>query len=464
VTGHRSAVAHTVALGADRDGTLTAVKHDAYSSLSASGWWYEQASGTTSRLLYRTTNLHVGQRVVTLDLPPSTVMRAPGEESGSFALESAMDELAAELRMDPVELRLRNYATEYPGRGVPWSSKHLDECYRVGVERSGWDRRKATPRAVTDGDWLVGMGMATAVYPATRLPMSVRVRLRADGTVSVASATADLGTGMWTVLAVLGADSLGVPLDRVRPDLGDSALPNNFGAFGSASTAGVSSALRGAAEAAKRELITLAAGHERSPFVGVPAEDLAYADGDVIGPGRRVPFGDLLEAIGTSGVEATANDTGGDPSRFAFHSFGAHFCEVRVHRWTGEPRLTRITTVIDGGRIVNRKTARGQIVGGVIFGVGQALVEGARVATGGPSAGRFTNANLGDYLLPVNADVPPIDVHFVEHPDTNFNPVGVRGIGELGTVGAAAAIANAVFNATGVRVRDLPITLDKLLT
>lgn len=457
VTGHRSAVAQTVTLGAARDGTLTALKHDAYSSLSASGWTYENAPGTTSRMLYRATNLHVGQKVVTLDSPPTTVMRAPGEESGSFALECAMDELADALRMDPVALRMKNYATVYPGRGVPWSSKHLDECYQVGAAKSGWSRRNPVPRSVTDGDWLVGMGMSTAVYPANRFRTTVRVRLQADGTASVATATADLGTGMWTVLSILGADRLGLPLDRIRPDLGDSALPNNTGAFGSSSTASVSGALLAAAEAAKQALVKLAASDERSPLYGA---EVSYQDGYLVGAGQRVAFADLLAATGTSSVEGNGNDSGGDASKYAFHSFGAHFCEVRVNRWTGEPRLSRITTVVDAGRIVNQKTARSQIIGGVIFGIGHALSEGARVE---PATGRIANTNLMDYLLPVHLDVPPIDVHFVEYPDTVFNPVGVRGIGELGTVGTAAAIANAVYNATGLRVRELPITIDKLL-
>jgi xanthine dehydrogenase YagR molybdenum-binding subunit len=459
VTGHRSAVAHTLALGATRDGRLTALKHEAYSSLSTSGWFAEQATGTTSRLLYKADSLHVAQRVVRLDVPPSTVMRAPGEESGLFALESAMDELAHALRMDPVALRMANYATVYPGRGVPWSSKHLDECYARGAAEFGWDRRDPVPRATVDGDWLVGMGMSTALYPAGRLPTTVKVRLRADGSAAVSTATADLGTGMWTVLAILGADGLGLPLDRIAPELGDSTLPDNAGAFGSTSTASVGSALRAAVESAISALVQLAVSHERSPFHGMAAAGVAYRDGDLVGDGRRVAFGDLLEVTSTSAVEGTGRDSGGDGSRYAFHSFGAHFCEIRVNRWTGEPRLTRMTAVVDAGRIVNRLAATSQIAGGVIFGIGQALSEGALVE---PATGRIANANFGDYLLPVNADVPPIDVHFVEHPDTIFNPVGVRGIGELGTAGAAPAIANAVFNATGVRVRELPITIEKL--
>jgi xanthine dehydrogenase YagR molybdenum-binding subunit len=461
VTGHRSAVQQTVTLGAARDGTLTALKHDAYSSLSASGWTFESAPGSTSRFLYQTTNLHVGQKTVTLDWPPSTVMRAPGEESGSFAIESAMDELAHALRMDPVALRLKNYATTYLGRGVPWSSKHLDECYQEGAAQAGWSRRNPVPRSVTDGDFLVGLGMSTAVYPASHLPTTVRVRFQPDGTVGIASATADLGTGMWTVLTILGADRLGVPLERIRPGLGDSTLPANLGAFGSTSTASVSSAAVAAAEAAKQALIQLAVTDEHSPLHGMDPASVSYQDGELVASDQRVAFADLLRATGSSSVEGTGNDSGGDANQYAFHSFGAHFAEVRVNRWTGEPRLTRITTVIDAGKIVNHKTARSQIIGGVIFGIGHAMSEGARVER---ASGRIANTNLMDYMLPVHLDVPPIDVSFVEHPDTVFNPLGVRGIGELGTVGAAAAIANAVFNATGVRVRELPITLDKLLT
>ncbi|MTD56219.1 xanthine dehydrogenase family protein molybdopterin-binding subunit [Amycolatopsis pithecellobii] len=463
VTGHRSTVAQTVALGATRDGVLTAVKHDAYSSTSASGGRPESGPGTTSRVLYRSPNLHVGQKVVALDVPVPTFMRAPGENSGSFAIESAMDELAIRLRIDPIELRMRNYATVLPGTDRAWSSKHLDECYRVGAEAFGWARRNPVPRSVTneDGEWLVGMGMSTAIYPANRFATSVKVRLQADGTAAVSSATADLGTGMWTVLAILGADALGIPLERVRPDLGDSALPNNYGAFGSASTAGVAPGVRAAADSATRALTRLALDNPRSPFHGMAPDDVRYGDGSLIGGGRTIGFGTLLELTGTPAVEATeSGPAGGDPAKYAFHSFGAHFCEVRVHRLTGEPRLSRFTTVIDAGLIVNMKAARSQIAGGVIFGIGQALLEGTRVEA---ATGRFANANLAEYLLPVNPDVPDIDVRFVQHADTVFNPAGVRGIGELGTVGSAAAVANAVHNATGRRVHDLPITLDKLL-
>ncbi|GIG87128.1 xanthine dehydrogenase family protein molybdopterin-binding subunit [Plantactinospora endophytica] len=461
VSGNRSAVRQTVSLGARRDGTLVAVKHQVWSSQSASGGIFESSAHTTSRYLYKTENLHLDQKIVTLDVPPPTWMRAPGQESGSFALETALDELATELRLDPVELRLRNNATVYPGRNVPWSSKHLAECYRVGAQRFGWDRRNPVPGAVVRGEWLVGMGTATANYPGERFPASVQVRFQPDGDVSVSSATADLGTGMWTVLAVLGAQALGLPISRVRSDLGDSTLAANIGAFGSGATASTGPAVAAAAQAAITALITLAVTDERSPLHGVPAADVRYDQGQLVAPDQRIAFPDLLRAVDSPGVGATGTAAPGpEHGQHAFTSFGAHFCEVRVNRFTGEPRLSRITTVIDGGAIINAKTARSQIVGAVIFGIGQALLEGAVVE---PETGRIANGNFADYLLPVNADVPAIDVHFLNHPDLLFNPLGARGIGELGTVGVAAAIGNAVHNATGRRIRELPITLDKLL-
>lgn len=463
VTGHRSGVVQRVELGADREGVLNAVKHDAWSGFSASGVLFESAAHTTSRVLYKSPNIHVGQRIVPLDLPPTTWVRAPGEQPGSFALESAMDELAAELGIDPIELRMRNYADTLPGREVPWSSKHLDECYRVGAERFGWADRAERPGVTTDGDWLVGQGMASSVYPGNLLPTTVAVvTLRPDGGATVASATADPGTGMLTVLAMVCAQELGIPLERVTPLLGDSVLPLNFGAFGSMGTASTASAVAQAAAVARAELIRLAVSDERSPFHGLDPEQVGYAEGRLTAPGgREASFGELLTRLESVGVDGTGTSApGAEKLRYAIHSFGAHFCEVRVHRWTREVRVSRWTSVIDAGRIINEVTARGQIVGGVLFGLGQALLEDARPEAG---TGRFANANLADYLLPVHADTPDFDVHFLPYPDTDFNQLGARGIGEIGTVGSAAAIANAVYHATGIRVRDLPITVDKLL-
>jgi xanthine dehydrogenase YagR molybdenum-binding subunit len=465
VVGHRSAVSQTVSLGAEQDGTLVAVKHDAVSSMSRSGVIYETAAHSTSRYTYKCPNIHVGQKIVPMDTPPTTWVRAPGEAPGAFALESAMDELATELGLDPIELRMRNYATHFPGRNVPWSSKHLAECYRVGAERFGWQVRpdpRRDARHGQDPDWLIGTGMAGAVYPGQVLPMTMAgVRLAADGTAVVSSAASDPGTGMRTVLAMVCADDLGIPVERVTALIGDSVLPLNYGAFASMGTASTTSAVRSATLAVRQLLVELAVGEPASPFHGLSADTVAYGDGRLSGGGHTVAFGELLTALGRDAVESPGmSGPGAERMAYAIHSFGAHFCEVRVNRWTGEVRLNRWTSVVDGGRIINHKTARGQIIGGVMFGIGQALLEGVRLE---PGTGRFANGNLADYVVPVHADMPDFDVHFLDRPDTNFSALGARGIGEIGTVGTAAAIANAVFDATGRRVRDLPITVEKLL-
>lgn len=463
VVGHRSAVMQTVVLGAERDGSLVALKHDAVSSMSLSGVIYETAAHTTSRYTYKCPNIHVGQKIVPLDSPPTTWVRAPGETPGSFALESAMDELAAELGLDPIELRMRNYATVFPGRNVPWSSKHLDECYRVGAEAFGWRPRTGPQQhSGSSRDWLVGTGMAGATYPGQLLPTTMAgVRVTAEGRAVVSSATSDPGTGMRTVLTMVCADDLGIPVDRVEAQLGDSVLPLNFGVFASAGTASTTGALRAATHAVRRQLVELAVSEPESPFHGLPADAVTYADGRVSGGGHTMGFGELLTLLGRPALESPGMSApGAEQVRYAVHSFGAHFCEVRVNRWTGEVRLNRWTSVVDGGRIINHKTARGQIIGGVMFGIGQALLEGLRME---PGNGRFANGNLADYVVPVHADMPDFDVRFLDHPDTNFSELGARGIGEIGVVGTAAAIGNAVFDATGRRIRHLPITPDKLL-
>ncbi|GAA2447553.1 xanthine dehydrogenase family protein molybdopterin-binding subunit [Streptomyces macrosporus] len=460
-TATRAATRQTVTLGARGDGTLTAIKHHCWSGGPAGGGFVEPAAHTTSRHWYAAPNIEVAARYVPLNVPETTYMRAPGEASGSFALESALDELAVRLRTDPIELRIRNHAETAPDSGLPWSSKHLIECYRTGARRFGWRERPRTPGSVRDGDWYVGTGMATAVFPALRLPATMRVRFNADGTAAVSGATADLGTGMWTVLTVVGSEALGIPMHRIKPDLGDSRLSAAGFIGGSCGTASVGSAVLAAATAAKKALVTLAVEHPRSPFHGLDPEEVRYEDGRLVGPDRDEDFGALLAAVGRPGVEAEGSAGPGEETRrHAFASFGAQFCEVRVNRWTSEIRVSRMLSVMDVGTVVNRKAARSQILGGMVWGMSAALHEGLHPDDEG---GRYANANLADYLIPVNADVPDIDVHFLDHPDTLHNPLGARGIGEIGIVGVAAAIANAVHDATGKRIRELPITLDKLL-
>ncbi|CCK26035.1 aldehyde oxidase and xanthine dehydrogenase, a/b hammerhead [Streptomyces davaonensis JCM 4913] len=459
--GHRGAITQTVTLGASADGVLNAVSHESDAVMPAVGGWPMLPAQDVSAVLYKTPNLAVDQRLVPLDVPPTWAMRAPNEAPGAFALETAMDELAVSLDMDPLQLRLRNYATAVPGTTRPWSSKHLRECYEVGAERFGWSKRRARPRGRTEGQWLVGTGMATAIYPAGRHPAGARIRFHDDGTVTVATSTSDLGTGATTAVAMLAADALQLPMRRIKAELGDSALPNGAPAVGSAATGSLAPAIRAAAQAAIQALVNTAITHPDSPLHGRQADEVLYRNGYLRADGSdAISFSALLTLTRTSGAEAVGNAEGrtGD-GEHAFHSFGAHFCEVRVNRFTGEPRVSRFTTVVDVGRVVNAKTTRSQLVGGIIFGIGHALLETNPME----ASGRLAAGNLGEYLVPVNADIPDLDVHWLDHPDTVYSPFGARGVGELGTVGSAAAIGNAVYNATGIRIRDLPITLDKLL-
>ncbi|MGA8655830.1 MAG: xanthine dehydrogenase family protein molybdopterin-binding subunit [Chthoniobacterales bacterium] len=460
--GHRPALIQTVSLGASQDGTLQAVKHDVLSTVSASRVFIESAAHRTSRVLYKSPNIQVSQKLVPLDVAPPTFMRAPGVAPGMYALECAMDELAVKLRMDPIALRMKSYAEIFPGRNVPWSSKHLKECYEVGAEKFGWSQRNPVPRSNRTGDWLNGHGIATALYPAHRSRAAAKVRLQADGSAVVSSATHDLGTGMYTVMAMVGADSLGLPVERVHAQLGDSALPPAPASGGSQTTASVTPAIRAAADSVKKKLILTAVKEKQSPFYGMKPEELLYEGGRIVGNGKSADFGDLLSGLGRGAVEATESaQAGEEEQKYAFHSFGAQFCEVRVNEWTGETRVSRFTSVIDIGKVVSLKTARSQVMGGVIFGLGMALLESTHFDE---QTGRVANANIADYLLATNSDAPFIDVRFIDKPDTIFNSIGARGVGEIGITGVAAAVANAIFNATGKRVRDLPITPEKILS
>ena len=452
-TATRAATIQKIALGATADGSLIAIRHDAWSAVPMDRSFVEPASHST-REYYTAQNLAISQKMVPLHIPPTTFMRAPGEAPGSFALESAMDELAVALNMDPIELRMRNDSTAPLGKDLLWSGKHLDECFRVGAARFGWAER--TPHGRTDGDWLVGLGVATAMFPALRFPASVRVTLRDDDTAEVATSGADPGTGLLTVLSLVGAESLDIPSARVTPLLGDSALPPGGMSGGSTGTASAGSAIMIAAAQVIEDLQGLASS-PGGPFDGM---EVSYADGRVLADGRTMTFGELLRAVSRSSISAIGSSSPGEElTKHSFSSFGAQFCEVRVNRWTREARVSRMLGVFDAGRIINAKTARSQIIGGMIWGVSAALHEGLEIEPNG----RLANGDLAGYLLPVNADISDVDVHFVEYPDTLHNSVGARGIGEIGTVGMAAAVANAIYNATGIRVRHIPIMIEDLL-
>jgi xanthine dehydrogenase YagR molybdenum-binding subunit len=453
-TAGRAATVQKITLGADRLGTLIALRHDSVCSTPADRSFVEPTSHGTSREWYATQNLAISQKMVPLHIPPTTFMRAPGEAPGSFALESAIDELAVELGMDPIELRMRNNSTAPPGNDLQWSSKHLDECFQIGANRFGWAQR--TPHGHTDGDWLVGMGTATAMFPALRFPATVEITLQADDTAVVATSGADPGTGLLTVLSLVGAESLDITPDRVTPKLGDSALPPGGLSGGSTATASVGTAIMIAATKVLDDLQALAS-DPGAPFEG---QEVSYADGQLLAGGTAMTFGELLRATGRTSISAKGSSAPGEElTKHSFSSFGAQFCEVRVHRWTREARVSRMLGVFDAGRIINAKTARSQIIGGMIWGISAALHEGLEIEANG----RLANGDLASYLLPVNADIPDVDVQFVEYPDTLHNAVGAKGIGEIGTVGMAAAVANAIYNATGIRVRHIPIVIEDLL-
>ncbi|GLY70116.1 xanthine dehydrogenase family protein molybdopterin-binding subunit [Amycolatopsis taiwanensis] len=452
-TAGRAATVQNISLGADANGTLIALRHDSWCSTAADRSFVEPTSHG-SREWYAAQNLAISQKIVPLNIPPTTFMRAPGEAPGSFALESAIDELAVALNMDPIELRLRNNSTAPLGKDLQWSSKHLDECLRIGAARFGWANR--SPHGHTDGDWLVGLGMATAMFPALRFPATVEICLQADDTAVVATSGADPGTGLLTVLSLVGAESLDISPERITPRLGDSAFPAGGMSGGSTATASAGTAIMIAAAKVIDELLALASS-AGAPFDGM---EVTYAEGRVLAGGRAMTFGELLRALHRSSISATGSSAPGEElTKHSFSSFGAQFCEVRVHRWTREARVSRMLGVFDSGRIINEKAARSQIVGGMIWGVSAALHEGLEIE----ASGRLANGDFAGYLLPVNADIPDVDVHFVEYPDTLHNAVGAKGLGEIGVVGMAAAVANAVYNATGIRVRHLPIAIEDLL-
>lgn len=464
MVGYRPRSVQRIALGAQLDGTLVGIAHEAYGATSR----YEEF---TERILHPTKsgyccpNAELTYHLVPLDLSTPAWTRGPGETTGSFALESAMDELAYALKMDPLALRLKNFAETDPENGKPWSSNYLRECYAQGAEKFGWSQRNPAPGATRDGDWLVGQGMAMGIYKAVRAKASARARLLPDGTLLVQSATADAGPGTATVMTQIAADASGVAPENIRFELGDAAFPEAPGQFGSHTVASVGAAVHGACAALRQQLLNLAFSMPGSPFAKAKITDLVADAGTVRlagSPAGGRPYGEVLRQAGQPALEVT-HESPEVPAQGerSGKSFGASFVEVRVHAHTREVRVSRVVSAIDAGRIMNHKTARSQVYGAITWGLGLALLEEAVLDH---RFGRITNADLANYHVPVNADIPPsIDVIFIDKPDDYLDPMGAKGLGEIGIVGFSAAIANAVFHATGKRVRDLPITPDKLL-
>lgn len=463
ITGYRPYTVQRVALGANRDGQLTAIVHEGTAQTSQYEEYTESLLNAT-RLLYASANLLTKYRLVRTDTSTPLYMRGPGEASGVYALECAMDELAYALKIDPIELRLRNHADVNPHDNLPWSSKSLKECYRQGAERFKWAQRNPKPRSMRDGRYLIGMGMASSTYPMNRNPASATVRLLADGTALVQSAASDMGPGTYTTMTIIAADALGLPMERVRFELGDSTMPAVPPHGGSQTAASVGSAVREACVAARSRVLALVREDERSPLRGATEEQTVVGNGRIFlrdDSSQSETYADILQRHNTNQIEATVDSKPGDEKkRFSMHAFGAHFVEVGVDEDLGELRVRRVVTAAGAGRIINEKTARSQAIGGIVGGLGMALMEETVMDH---RMGRFVNRNLAEYHVPVNADVPSVEAFFVEERDEHVNPLGAKGVGEIAIVGVAAAVANAVYHATGKRIRDLPITADKLL-
>lgn len=447
VTSHRPDTVQRVRLGAERDGRLLALSHEAVSH-SARLDDYMEPVCTSSHSLYAAPNLVTHQRRVKLDLPVADSCRAPGEAVGMPVLECAMDELAHALDMDPVQLRLANEPKEDPHKHVPFSSRHLVECLREGARRFGWERRNPRPGQVRDGRWRVGLGMASASRGNFLQPGRCRVRIGGDGVLVARMSMTDIGTGSYTVFTQIAAEMLGLPVSQVRIEIGDSDFPPTRGSGGSFGAATAGSALYVACENLRRKLAQAA---------GIAPEQAQFDDGEVHGGGQRAA---LAKLAGAAGIEAEgAIDPGATEKQWSQQSYGAFFAEVAVGADTGEVRLRRMLGVFAAGRILNAKTARSQLLGGMIWGVGTALHEEAALDA---RHGLFVNHDLAEYHVPAHADIPAVDVVILPEVDDKANPLKIKGLGELGISGAAGAIANAIFNATGVRVREFPITLDKL--
>lgn len=500
--GRRSFTIQKIGLGTDSNGKFTSVSHETTSETSFVDQFVENA-GVATKMLYATPNLNLTQNLVRLNRGTPCPTRAPGEAPGTFAFEVAMDELAYKLKIDPVQLRLINYAETNPEDGNQWSSKNLKECYETGAQSIGWHKRSSAPGITKEGDFLAGYGMATATYPANRSKATVGLKLYQDGHAVAACCTQDIGTGTYTVMAQIMADELGLPIDKVEFKLGDTIYPEGPLSGGSQTMATTSPAVRAAALTVKSKVIQLAIADKKSPLYGRMENEISVDNGKFIiqsDPSKGETYTQILirnkmplveteittEAATRDGQQSdgkpkigansNANKPGSkdesknnsfvkedvelDRKKYSFHSFGAHYVKVLVDELTGVVKVDKCVSVMDIGKILNPKTAKSQIMGGAIFGIGMALMEGSVYDT---NSGRIVTKDLAEYLVPVHADMPVFDIRFTDKADPYISPVGARGAGEIGITGITAAIVNAVYHATGKRIRDLPVTPDKLL-
>lgn len=463
--GHRPITIQTLKLGASPDGKLKAISHKAFSETSRFEKYVENVVNWAAKL-YDCENIEQIYKLVRLDMYTPLDMRAPGGATGVYALESAMDELSYKLKMDPMELRLKNYTEEDKSEGKPFSTKTLRECFQKGAEKFGWEKRNPEPRSMKKGHDLIGWGMATGVWDAMQVPARAKAEFSADGTLVVGSATADIGTGTYTIMTQIAAETLGLPLEKVTANLGDSDLPFAFIEGGSSTAASVGSAVQKVCKKIAKKLLKEAGKMEDSPFKGASPEDVIFADEKITDkkdPMKSISFAEIMESRDLEKIKKKYMLLPNmlKQNKYSRNTHSAVFAEVKVDEDLGTIKVNRVVSAIDGGRILNLKTAHSQILGGVVWGISMALHEDSFMDH---TFGRFINHDLSKYHVSVNADMPEIDIVFVEEPDMVVSSVGAKGIGEIGMVGVAAAIGNAVFHATGKRVRSLPITLDKAMT
>ena len=462
--GARPSTYNMIRIAANHDGRITGLQHDAVIHASVLEDFIEESVGV-SRYLYQSGSNETSLKVVPLNLGVPTFMRAPGESTGTAVLEIAMDELAEQLKMDPLQLRLVNYADKNLAEDKPWSSKHLHEAYQQAADRFGWSKRNPTPGQMTDGNELIGYGMATAIYGAYRSSANVTARYSADGRVYVASGTQDLGTGMYTIMQQTAAQAMNVDLSLIDVKLGDSSLPKAPVSGGSQSTASVGPAVQAACKQLQLKIGDLAAGDAQSPVHGALNEDITVSNGRVFLKKTPSTGEDIKALLARNGGKPVQTEGSAEQSESASAmssmSWGAVFAEVAVDKTTHMVKVRRVVATYDIGALLNKRTGLNQLMGGIVWGVGFALEEETHFD---PNTGRTVNENLAEYHVPVNRDIGILDVTVLDIPDTKFSPQGARGIGEIGITGAMAAIANATYNATGKRIRHYPITPDKLMS
>ncbi len=462
MVGYRPYTWQKIGIGADKDGRLTGIYHEAIGQTSS----YEEFTESTlqqSKMMYTSPNIGTKYRLLPLDVSTPIWMRGPGEATGAFALESAIDELAFALNIDPVQLRLMNHTDTDPEKNLPWSTKYLKECIQVGAEKIGWSKRSLKPGGVRSGEWLVGYGMGVGTFGAHRGAAAVRAKLLANGSVVFQSAVTDIGPGTGTAMVQIASEHLGISPEKITFQLGNSDFPQAPNQGGSATVATVGSAVVATCQAMKERLLEMAPSADKR-FANLKLEDVTFDKAHLSitrSPSVKVAYTELLKKQNLTELDVLQDSKPSqEASKYSRYSFSVHFAEVHVHPMTGQVRVKKVVSCADAGTIVNKKTAANQMIGGVTGGIGMALQEDAVMDH---RFGRYVTKDLADYHVPVHADVPPVEVYFVDKPDYIVDPMGTKGLGEIAIIGVAPAITNAIFNATGKRIRELPVTPDKLI-